>query len=233
MDKVKQYKINFKSTYPYFIAHINCGNFLSKEILQHLDFSKGNFYTILPTNASIQKITLFEEGGIIPQSKPLEQKEFYGKKCLYQEKSTTKKELEGFITYYLHANSLNLAMLEDVVREPTSPNVNIEDVRLITRDMEVFYLINHQTPASSLGLALARSKHVWHTLYVLAGGLNTPDVFKEEDFMLISKAATHVIISAYDGESYIIWEKAGQSLEYPGFELTDVPKDSVSTEESE
>ncbi len=217
--------LNFDKVFPYLQEHIACGHTLSKVVLQNIDFTEGYFYTILPNNALLEKL-YFMQGGIIPNEHPKIPTTIMGRNCLFQELTSTEEDIEKFVEAYLKKDMSNLAVLENVICEPTDSNVGVEHIKLVTIENQVYYLANSLTPSDSLHLAFRKTEQIWHTLILLTEGLGDCflDNLNEQDLKKICKATVYIIISAYDGESYIIWEKHGQTWQYPGFELTELPK---------
>ncbi|MBA2657719.1 MAG: hypothetical protein H0X51_10135 [Parachlamydiaceae bacterium] len=72
MRKLKKYKLNFDKAFYYFAQHVCCGNALSTSLLAQNEFREGDFYTILPDNAVLERLDLMDAGWIIPQENPKE-----------------------------------------------------------------------------------------------------------------------------------------------------------------
>ncbi|MBA2655463.1 MAG: hypothetical protein H0X51_10175 [Parachlamydiaceae bacterium] len=227
MENLKKYKLDYEKTINYALAHIGAGRTLSKQLIKNIDFSRGNFFTILPSNANLERLYVFTSGNIIPQEYPeIPMEDDQGNRYIYQEVMNTKQDLNKFILNYLEVNQSHLSIFEDVISSLTDHNLKINQVRLVTINNHPYHLADYLTPLLSVRETLWRTIEIWHTLIVLTKDLNSqslPDILNIEDITLICDSTQYIIISAYDGESYIIWEKHGQTWQYPGFELTELP----------
>ncbi|MBA3957781.1 MAG: hypothetical protein H0X51_05230 [Parachlamydiaceae bacterium] len=225
MKKIKKYQLDFNKVFPYFKEHVECGHTLSKTVLKNIDLTKGDFYIVLPNNALLEELYLLKEGRIIPQEAPFIPYEKNGQKFLSQKVTSTDEEIKIFVKEYLDANDANLAILEDVLSRSYDNSINFDSFKTIFIDEEVYYLIDHLTSLDFVGKALIASFQVWHTIYVLTQGIRAEEInaLDPQTLQSICKNTTHIIITAFDGDTYIIWEKAGQAWNYPGFELTELP----------
>ncbi len=231
---LNKYLLDYEFTLQYTLEHIGHGHELSDQLMKYFDFSQGNFYGVLPTNANLQRLYVMNSGNIIPQECPkIPTEDDFGNQYIHQLVTSTNKRLKEFITDFLQVNHLNLAVFENILGRTKDPNLEIDQLRLVIINDHIYYLANYLTPLPSLSDALWSAKEVWHTLIVLTKELDSqslPDTLSQKDLKLICDSTQYIIIGAYDGESYIIWEKHGQTWEYPGFELTEVPKDIVFIE---
>ncbi|MBA3957023.1 MAG: hypothetical protein H0X51_01320 [Parachlamydiaceae bacterium] len=225
MKKLKKYQLDFNKVFPYFKEHVECGHTLSKTVLKNIDFTKGEFYIILPNNALLEELYLLKEGRIIPQEEPLVPYERNGQKFLSQAVTSTDKEIREFVKEYLDSNCTNLAILEDMLSRSYDKSIFFDEAKTLCKDQEVYYLLDHSTSLESVGETLIASFQVWHTIYVLTQGIRAEEInaFDPQTLQNICQSTTHIIITAFDGDTYIIWKKAGQTWEYPGFELTELP----------
>ncbi|MBA2657717.1 MAG: hypothetical protein H0X51_10145 [Parachlamydiaceae bacterium] len=227
MEKLKKYLLKQEYIFEYFFEHVQSGNELSKKIINNIDFDRGSFYTVLPSDANLERLYVLTSGNIIPQKHPkISMEDEEGNKYIHQKVMSTEKDFTKFIWDYLKINHSHLAVFEDVMSSLKDPNLEIDQVRLVTINDHVYYLADYLASLSSVRDALWSAEEVWHMLIVLTKELvsqSLPDTLSVEDLKLICDSTQYIIISAYDGESYIIWEKHGQTWQYPGFELTELP----------
>lgn len=143
--KTKIYELDFHKTLPYFRDHIVCGKTLSAKVLEKIDFNKGSFFTILPSNVLLDKIFDFNHGGIIL---PLS----CGKDDCYTIESseqgfsrqiiTMDRECSEFIEKFCSRHQNNWAVIENYMLDPSSPYVKINNVKMIPFNSDVYYFIN-------------------------------------------------------------------------------------------
>ncbi len=204
--KMKKYNLNYNKVINYFLDHIDWGNSLSAYFLKKMNFSSGNFFTILPDNAKFEQIEDLKNGGILPPAGP----------CLpidngsgtYQAVPNTKEALVDFVKDFLNQNSFNYCIGEDVLRGPTDKIVKQSAEKFLLYNNEIYYLLDMQNSIDEIEDVIWKSNALYHMFFVLTNGShNYTGFLRYEDFDLIYSNVNYIIGSAYDGESYIIWEK--------------------------
>ncbi len=213
--KIQQYKLDVKKTLPYFLDHIRCGKTLSVRVCEKIDFSRGFFFTILPSNVVLTKLFAFDEGGIIsPEfcadvSCDVKKRatQMYPKKII-----TMDQECSEFIAKFLGNSNANLAVVENYMLDPQSPYVEVLNVQVAVFGAEVYYVLNKNNSVSEIYKTIRKSSQVWHFLAVLSrlqGGIsaNLTDFAMDQ----ICQNVQFVIAGAYDGEGYIFWEAPNKS----------------------
>lgn len=198
--KVRVYELNFEKTMPYFLNQINCGKFLSKIVCKKIDFEKGFFYTILPQNSNFDKLYDFEYGGIIPSIKQGTNKP----KTII----TMDYECSEFIAEFLSKNDANWAVIENYLLEPTSPFIEVKNVKTTSLGTDVYYFLNKKNSEDEIYKTIRKSSLVWHFLAVLTHiKRSIPLVLTSSIIDEICKDVQFVLTNAYDGEGYIFWKK--------------------------
>ncbi|MBM3199208.1 MAG: hypothetical protein FJZ58_08185 [Chlamydiae bacterium] len=208
--QVVRYPLDFDKTLSYFVNHIEAGNTLSEKVVKKINFHQGTFSTILPHNANLESLFLFDRGGIIPSipygntSYSVEglSEPFHPRQVI-----TMDHECAKFICEYLKKNIKCYAVLEDCLTEPDSPYANIDHVKMLAFGKEVYYLLDKSTATNEVYQAIRQSSTCWHFLCVLSAFKNPPCALSDDILEAICINAECIIISAYDGESYIFWEK--------------------------
>jgi hypothetical protein len=209
--KTKNYELDFQKTLPYFLDHIKCGKTLSEKVVEKIDFSKGSFSTILPSNIHLDKLFDFNQGGIIcsepygKESYPIEGliEDFQPRQIV-----TMDYECSEFISNFLSKDHKNWAVVENYMLDPKSPYVELENVRMFPFDSDVYYFLNKKNSINEIYKTLRRSSQVWHFLAVLT------QIQDEISIVLTDSIIDHIctnvksiIAGAYDGEGYIFWQR--------------------------
>lgn len=206
--KIDKYILDYRKVFTFFIDHILWKE-LSIKISNKIEFKDGLFYTLLPKDAVVEKLYDLSSGNMIPPvpSEEIDYKkdgsEFHVQKVL-----TLDSELTIFIHDYLIKNNNSFVIIEDTHAESSDKNLEIEGVDTVFYNKDVYYVINSQTTIESIWLTLRRGSSDWHALIVFVKGMGSlPIHLKQNDFDEICKNLTHIVTTAYDGESYIFWER--------------------------
>lgn len=207
---IKKIELDFKKTSFYFIDHVQCGKTLSKKIIERIDLCQGSFYTLLPSNAELNRLYEFSYGGIIPSISYDNQKykiEGVSDNFLPQQVITLSHECSDYISFYTRAKEKNCAIIENYMLEPDSPYVNIENVKIISYNKEVYYFLDKKNSAAEIYKTIRKSTQVWHFVSLLTEVKDSISTFTNRTLDQVCDTAKFVIAGAYDGEGYIFWEK--------------------------
>lgn len=196
--KVIKHILDFNKTFPYFIDHIDYGRALSSKIIKGTNFDHGIFFTLLPENASSNKIYDFSCGGILSSLDDSNTRLM-----------TMDESFSHFINNFLVENSQNLAVLEHYLAEPTNKHLEIFGVDLGFLEDEVYYILRPTTSISSIYKAVRMTSQVWHFFAVLTSFefCQQLKILQYQDLNSICENVKYLVTSAYDGEGYIFWEK--------------------------
>ena len=81
---------------------------------------------------------------------------------------------------------------------------------IVYYEKEVYYLIKDKSSSKEILKYLNYSSAIWHSLCVVSkksDRLIRKTHFNKDDFELFSKNSILFLFEAYDGESYIFWER--------------------------
>jgi len=209
MRKMLKIPLKRKKTTDYIFSQLRDGNLLSKTILSKVNFESGKFYVLLPSDAFIDKIYAFSLGGIIP-STPCGKDRYYvhclNEEVIPKQVITTDKELSSFIFQFLSKNENHVAILEDVISKASDPYLKKISSDLILNGDEVYYLLNCHVTEADVRCKVRLATQAWHFVGLLSSyqfKCNTALEFFES----LCEYCQYVIIGAYDGEGYLIWER--------------------------
>lgn len=215
MKGIKKHSLDFNKTISYFVDHISNERMLSKRIIETIDFHQGIFFTLLPFNAELDRLYEFSYGGIIPAI-PYGTELYDIKGCQEafhpQKVVTMDHALSAFIATYAKLKPQNCAIVENFMLEPNDFHANIKNVIMVNIKNEVYYFLNKKNSTDQIYETIIKSSQVWHFLAVLTmmEGM-VPISFNHKDIDQICNNSKFVVASAYDGESYILWEKIRQT----------------------
>lgn len=212
MKILERYELNFEPTLEYVKNNLTSGTTLSLELL-NIDFKKGRFFTFLPTNSNFKRIYEFIDGLIIPQNPTIEYISSE-KKSMYCVLPTLDEEVSSYISNRLNQNKKLFCIFDDVISSPEDFCLMFfrENNLLYNFENEVYYLITNDNNKFEFILnAMQNSNAIWHSLGVLTEtnfDNVQPHKLSLENIKDISLGVQIIIVSAYDGEGYVFWEKS-------------------------
>lgn len=211
MRELKKNYLNFEKSLQYTRHQLKGGNTLSSEVLKSVDFSTGNFFTLLPNDAILEKCYVFTSGGILPQP-PMEWYCSEGKMASYSVIPTIQEEMVSYILKKATEDNL-LCVFEDVLSTKKNIYLDFFKTHSILRFFkdEVYFVLNrNKLDELIISKCLEKSNAIWHSLCVLSKielKKEQDDVFGLKEIDTICVNAKLIIIGAYDGEGYVVWEK--------------------------
>lgn len=213
MKKLYRHELDFKRTVIFIKDNLNKASALSDEILNSVDFAAGRFFTLLPDDSDLDRLYEFEGGVILPQN-PIIETEVNGIKSRHSITPTIKDELSEFIFNKINTNEKLSCVFDDVLRSPQSSHLKLfyEKNALFLYENEVIYVIrNYNNDLEFILECIWHSFGLWHSLGVLTetdcfNGISK-NIFNLENIKNICKKANTIMVSAYDGEGYVFWEK--------------------------
>lgn len=215
MSQLYKYQLTFDSAWKYIHDDLDDVNMLSKELLNLLNFKNGNFFTLLPNNANLERINEFKWGGIL-QSNPIQEYTINGNTAYYSIKNSITDQLIPTILNEIKSNN-QLSCFLDNVSGSSNENYYIyfSDINPLFYQEEVYFFITRNNISIELILkCLRRSFSFWHSLCVftkanLNGLYKTITLEKIKEICLKTEL---VMIGAYDGEGYVFWEKSNSNF---------------------
>ncbi len=208
--KLIQYELDFNKTEIYFKEYLIQKHYLFDALRSNTSFRKGNFYTLLTEDADLAKLHEFEIGHILPPN-PIE--DVYISSLGRTFKGEPVNSIDHEFVYFIYEiiKNKHISLLaEDFVASPTDPHIDLYYKIGLHLGEEVFYLITPENLTKTLIKKLFKTCGSWFFIAALFD-MNNLDFknkeIKESDFLKICSNTSMIIISAYDGEGYLIWEK--------------------------
>jgi len=186
---IKKYKLNSVIAMEFLESHLIDINCLSSSILQMLHQRKGVFFTYLPEGLTESQIHDFISGG---------------------KTKSMRNKISQILNDYLDSKEM-MILFDDVNTRPEDLNKEFTDNNnVVYHDNEVYYLINDKSSSKEILKYLNYSSAIWHSLGVVSkksDQLVRKTHFNKDDFELFSNDSVFFLLEAYDGESYIFWER--------------------------
>jgi len=211
VKKLYRHELDFDRTIEFVKDNLTDINALSTELLKLVDFRSGAFFTLLTSGSDLDRLHEFKGGVVLPQN-PIEFTEKNGKKSFFQKVPTVEKELCEFILHKLNFNPKLSCVFDEVTLDPDDRSLKAlyEKKCVYLYENEVIYVIKENNKNFEvIQNCMDKSFSFWHSVGVLteADFFTDSNVLSLEDIQTICKNTKMIIISAYDGEAYVLWEK--------------------------
>jgi hypothetical protein len=191
MSELKKHILENQLTLPYLHENLNGINSLSEAVLQYVDFNKGYFFTFLKKEVPLEQLYQFSWGGV---------------------GGSIRKQISDIVLEKMEKDCSLICIFDDVgatYKEPYNDSL-FTRVGLYFNE-EVYYLITNKNKAKDiLDICFYASGGGWHSLCLLSkysGDLHKRQNLTESDICSLAKMSSYIILEAYDGESFVFWEK--------------------------
>lgn len=189
MRKLNRFELEPSKTYEYVKENLSWANTLSIKLLKLIDFTNGQFFSYMSTEADPSRIYQF------PYS--------------LSSQSMNDIELSFYLFEYLKKNEKTSALFEDCTRKPTDPHLETFYKCGIQYNEEIYYLINNKNLTLELLLrCIKESSSIWHSLCLLTDfNFENSKNLNLDSINNACLKAKLIIVGAYDDEGYIFWER--------------------------
>lgn len=208
---IKRFELDFSTTLPYFLDHIDSGKMLSTIVINKTNFHEGCFFTLLPANTEINSISKLSSGGIIPSIHSgisTYQNDSSSKKYQWVKIETMDAAVSDFMNSYNNVNNRNCTIVENYMLESNSLHTSIKNVKIVSFNNEVYYFLNRSNTIEEINKTIRKSNDIWRFLSVMTA-IDFPlqNTLEIEHLNHICDNPDYIVTGAYDGEGYIFWEK--------------------------
>ena len=188
------------------------GNTLARSLLENHDLAAGRIVTFAPPGVPRQEMEDFEEGGKFPAPGPdihVTDKEGLRtriERVSFEAQAVLARAIRGF----LQADERRVCVFEDFMERSVRMGLR-RGVLLFNDEIYLLCKAGHQTKTIRETIWAAFS-YVFHAAAIapVAAGVSwplAPGKLSREELMALSNTAEMIIVGAYDGEGYLIWEK--------------------------
>ncbi len=196
MVKLKKIKLDYSKTYDYFQYNLFNSNKLCKIALKKI--KNGSFYTFLPSNVKEEKVYNFNSSGI------------------------AKHLVEVFPAFLLDMikNESPSLCYFDAINFSYKPGFSDPLFMQFGRysQHEVYYQVAQQDASLDVLSACSdRSYAIWHSFCMISSSYSKEKAqteFTNNEMETICEQTYMILLLAYDGEGYIIWDKNNNIEKY-------------------
>lgn len=214
--KLHKITLDFDLTLKYVRSQLNAGQTLASKILTNVHFDEGYFFTLVSQDYHSDILYHFERGGILPQNPILEYK-LHNEKATYSIIPTIQDEMAAYLFNTLRTHPNFTCVFDDIIRTADSRwlmDLNNKHL-LYSYENEPIFICRSNHEQKTIKLCLKKSNHIWYSLALITttnlNNLQNKQLNRAE-IRNICKQAQIIIVGAYDGEGYVLWEKKDFSL---------------------
>jgi hypothetical protein len=190
----------------YFIEQLQDGNTLAQILLQYSLLDTGRYFALLQQSADKSLVYNFRFGGILPQN-PLEPITFRGKIYPGRKKASSHQELVMYLKNAMGSQTYcyfddQMHRREDVVAKQYKAET------LYYNEELYLFLQSANFSTERLEKMIRYADAQWYYMSVISE--EEPGANQEistEKLQRIASRTTHIVIGAYDGEGYLVWQK--------------------------
>lgn len=197
MQILKKYQLNHQKAYEFFREKLLDVNILSTNLIDLINFSSGEFFTLLPADINLEQLHQFHAGGM----------------C-----KSIKDEIIKIIYSFLRVHTHTSCIFDDFNAD-FSPGC--QDSLFLecgfSYQKEIYYVLTHKKMSEELiRRCFFASNAIWHFLCILADinfSHKANAVFARNDIRSICETTKLIMINAYDDEGYVFWTRGDKEME--------------------
>ena len=191
------------------------GNTLSRLLLETLELEKGQVATFLPAEIPESAIYEFSAGGKLPistQSVSIPASD--GSALRIVSTPTATPELAKHIFQYLQDDDRRVCVFESELAKASDPGLQAIKEQVLSFGQEVYHSSSHPVVSPDEIESMIANVQSFALVGVLAGAREhawnnkATSELQQSELQFLASITQEIIVSAYDGESYLIWRKA-------------------------
>ena len=215
MNILKKYELGLQGS-AYIKETIPQRSTLWTYALKFCDLDKGKVFTYLPEGMDRKQLEEFKYGGKLPRN--LKDRVFYkqedGRQMVMEPKSNTDEFISSIVESFIQNDKSKICIFEDTLAKSSDPCINKIKTPYWTYDDKVFHFFHGENKRDLSVMDVLNSANSSYLVWGAITSLNEQDDLvigkrdlEEDDLIKFAKGVEKIIVSAYDGESYLIWEK--------------------------
>lgn len=190
------------------------GHTLAKYLLQRDDLDSGRVITFIPQEIDVrdEEVNNPKYGRLFPEPPPETHIKIPGGKMVLIPNTDT--ILMQIIQKFLSTGEGRVCVLEDALARPHDPSLSSADTRIVIFNSEVYHvLLSSDAEDNELILQTIRRASSWLFIGAMTSILREGDFFLEagkitsEKLKVLAERIEKIVVGAYDGEGYLIWER--------------------------
>ncbi len=190
------------------------GHTLSKVVVNSISLTKGRCFTIIPSGTPETHWYKFRTGGLYWD-------DCRGKTVMPVQNDST-VIVEDMIARFFGASATHCAVAEDISSRLGDTGMDKTMTPYLVFGEEIYDFNSNHDNASEVALTLRRSNTSYYSFFALLSmDIEQQQRFghpkchiTDEDLALLASTICGIIQFAYDGESYLIWDKDGTLQRY-------------------
>jgi hypothetical protein len=194
------------------------GHTLSQCMLERGDLFQGTVFACVPSSVNSRTAGNFRDGPLLPEPKPethIHQRSKDGSTLTLVPVPNTDKILAEVVKTFLEMTKAGSCVFEEAVARPSDPCMSSSTTEWIEYDDEVYYFLLHSDASlPKIQQAIRQAASVYPGLIgVMTRMLDSEFSLKRKRITAsglreLARNAAKIIIGAYDGEGYLIWERS-------------------------
>ncbi len=194
----------------YLEKQLHDGNTLAQSILKILPLDEGHYFALLHPSANQKLVYQFESGGILPEN-PIEPVKFAGK--IYPGRKKSNSNLELIIYLKTFINSKSFYYFDDQMHRKEDPIAMQYQADTLRYNEELYLFLNASNFSTQYAERIIRHVNArWYYMNIISEEDPGKSVeISIEKLVKITSKTTHIVVGAYDGEGYLIWQRANLS----------------------
>ncbi len=210
MMTLKEKKLG-EPAYEYLRNWLKKGHVIAKAIVDSVDLSGGQVTALLPEGVTLKEAYEFAKGGKMPE--PPRSAWRYGPNSVIKPVANTAKEFAKGIDTFIGSSRWHVCIVEDLMSSRTDGWIKKTNSKVLFCGDQVFHWLSQfggsGTAYDMAREALGHPPHVGilartpENSVILQASREVP----ESELREIAKNVMCLFMSAYDGESYVIWRK--------------------------
>ncbi len=188
------------------------GHSFSKTVVQTISLNNAKCFTIIPKTASEAHIYKFQTGGLYRQTQE--------KQVAVSVRDATTGVVAQIIHDFFSQSEKHCAIAEDMLSSPGDSHSHSQAKRYLSYNGEAYDFSCNSDDINEVVATLTRNDASYYSFFALLS-LNTEQQVRfsqtkldmnRNDINLLVSSLQGIIQYAYDGESYIIWDRNGTLL---------------------
>jgi hypothetical protein len=218
MNEYREIILNNSKTLPYIKKCLLSGHTLSKTIIENISLENSWTSTWFPTDGNEENLYNFKYGGIIPEPPKSEWHKSIGKegnKAIWVPIRSVIVPIINTIRIFVSEDERRICFFDDTLAKSTDSGLSEYSTLLKTYNNEVYHLINRERSTDKeIHETINWTYSFWPPIIGILTSL--PDFLQRdidekqitvEIIETAGKRTEMIIVSAYDGEGYLIWHK--------------------------
>lgn len=194
------------------------GKSLARQLVERPDLQEGNVVTFLPKDARLDRILDFTSGGKLPEPKLNDSSQYVapdGLRWKVIPKRNTDVCLVRHIRIFLNLGVDRICIFENPMALPTDPWVEKSTSPLLIFQNEVYHFLTTQKATDQdIHETIKQASSIYPPFLAVLTIVSDKHNFSKqkvsitsEEIRSLAAKTEEIIVGAYDGESYLIWNQ--------------------------